>query len=170
MMIRKADAQDVLAVARIYDDARLLMRERGIPQWQDGCPGLAEAEVDQELGKLYVCENAGDIVGSFTFAEGPDITYGIIEDGSWLSDEPYWVVHRFAASRPGAGVGHKMLEWAYADHDNVRIDTHELNIPMRRLLDRHGFILCGVIHLLNGAPRFAYQRRAASLEPEFPAA
>lgn len=170
MKIRKAEAQDVTGVAAIYDSARKLMRRRGIPQWQDGCPGLAEAEMEQARGTLYVCEDAGEIVGAFAFSEGPDITYAHIEDGAWLCDDPYWVVHRFAVSRAGADVGARMLEWAYEGHDNVRIDTHELNVPMRRLLVRHGFRLCGVIHLLSGAPRFAYQRLASEVEPEFPAA
>ena len=42
--------------------------------------------------------------------------------------------------------------------DNIRIDTHKDNKIMQGLLERHGFSYCGIIYLLNGAPRLAYQR------------
>jgi hypothetical protein len=40
----------------------------------------------------------------------------------------------------------------------LRIATHEGNVVMRRMLEKHGFELCGVIYLENGDPRVAYER------------
>jgi hypothetical protein len=41
---------------------------------------------------------------------------------------------------------------------SLRIDTHQGNIVMRRMLEKQGFTYCGVIHLPSGAPRVAYER------------
>lgn len=41
--------------------------------------------------------------------------------------------------------------------DNIRIDTHKDNNVMQQALEKHGFKHCGVIYLLNGEPREAYQ-------------
>ena len=40
----------------------------------------------------------------------------------------------------------------------VRVDTHEGNIPMRKMLEKNGFEYCGTIHLLDGQPRVAYEK------------
>ena len=39
----------------------------------------------------------------------------------------------------------------------VKIDTHEGNIAMRKMLEKNGFVHCGVILLESGAERVAYQ-------------
>ena len=47
--------------------------------------------------------------------------------------------------------------------ESVRVDTHEGNIPMRRLLEKHGYTACGVITLLSGSEagqkRVAYEKK-----------
>ena len=39
---------------------------------------------------------------------------------------------------------------------NIRIDTHHDNLVMQKVLNKHGFMKCGVIYLKNGNPRLAY--------------
>lgn len=39
-----------------------------------------------------------------------------------------------------------------------RVDTHGDNVIMRRCIERAGFVYCGIIYLLNGDPRLAYQK------------
>ena len=41
---------------------------------------------------------------------------------------------------------------------NLRIDTHEKNIPMQGCLAKNGFARCGIIYLEDGDPRIAYQK------------
>ena len=41
---------------------------------------------------------------------------------------------------------------------SVRVDTHQGNLPMRRMLEKNGFEYCGTIHLLDGQSRVAYER------------
>ena len=40
---------------------------------------------------------------------------------------------------------------------NLRIDTHEQNIPMQRVLARHGYAYCGTVMQNNGL-RLAYDK------------
>ena len=41
---------------------------------------------------------------------------------------------------------------------SIRVDTHEDNIGMQKLLEKCGFEKCGIIHLENGDPRVAYEK------------
>lgn len=41
---------------------------------------------------------------------------------------------------------------------NLRGDTHERNLPMRRAFERNGFERCGTIWVEDGTPRIAYQK------------
>lgn len=42
--------------------------------------------------------------------------------------------------------------------NNIRIDTHWDNKPMQGALAKAGFHYCGIIHLLDGDERLAYQK------------
>ena len=52
---------------------------------------------------------------------------------------------------------HRAADFAKHQADNVRIDTHENNLIMQRLIKKHGFVRCGTIYVDDGSPRFAYQ-------------
>ena len=41
---------------------------------------------------------------------------------------------------------------------SLRIDTHEGNLAMRKMLAKNGFVYCGVIYLAGGDKRVAYER------------
>ena len=43
---------------------------------------------------------------------------------------------------------------------SLRADTHADNKVMQHLLEKNGFTRCGVIHVADGSPRFAYQKLA----------
>ena len=51
-----------------------------------------------------------------------------------------------------------MMQWAFSEYPNVRIDTHEDNYVMQNMLKKLGYTYCGIIHLENGDPRLAYQK------------
>ena len=42
--------------------------------------------------------------------------------------------------------------------ESIRIDTHRDNIPMQKMLNKNGFIYCGIIYLLDGKERFAFEK------------
>jgi hypothetical protein len=98
------------------------------------------------------------ILATMAFIPGPDPTYARIYDGHWLDDSPYYVIHRIAVREPGHKAADRLLEWAFTQTGNIRIDTHKDNVIMHHILQKHGFTHCGVIHLLNGAPREAFQK------------
>ncbi|MBO4543020.1 MAG: GNAT family N-acetyltransferase [Bacteroidales bacterium] len=86
-------------------------------------------------------------------------TYEKITGGQWLDEEkPYHVIHRIAGAQGVHGIFNSMLEYAFLQENNIRIDTHKDNVIMRHLLQKHGFSYCGVIYLLSGDERLAYQK------------
>ena len=105
---------------------------------------------------IAVIEN-GDIRAVFYFAVEEDPTYGYI-DGAWMNDSPYGVIHRIAVGQSGRGAAAECFQFAYERCGNLRIDTHEKNIPMQRCLAKNGFRRCGIIYLEDGDPRIAYQK------------
>ena len=41
--------------------------------------------------------------------------------------------------------------------DQLRIDTHEDNLPMQRSLERLGFVRCGKVYIERAGERIAFQ-------------
>ncbi|GHV08763.1 acetyltransferase [Clostridia bacterium] len=159
MLIRKTTAQDLPSALKIYSEARVFMRENGNPtQWKDYYPPEEMIKTDITTGRGYVCEDGGEVVAVFYFNIEQDPTYDYIE-GAWLYDADYGVVHRIAVRRGTKGVGAYCLNWAYEQCRNLKIDTHEDNIPMLKLLDKLGFVHCGKIWVLDGTEeRVAFQK------------
>ncbi len=158
--IRKANLKDLPIILNLRNQAREIMRSYGNTfQWPDGYPREDMFVKDIEQGYSYVMmNNEGTIVGTFALIPGPDITYKVIYDGQWLDDEPYHVIHRIASTPQSHGILDALLEFSEAIAPNIRIDTHEANIIMRKGLERHGYQYCGIIHLLNGDERMAFQK------------
>ena len=52
----------------------------------------------------------------------------------------------------------EIVTWAFSRYPNLRGDTHERNLPMRRAFERNGFERCGTIWVEDGSPRIAYQK------------
>ena len=84
-----------------------------------------------------------------------DETYNYIK-GAWLNNDDYGVIHRIASSGIKKGMFSEVFEYVTKISANIRIDTHHDNLVMQKVLNKHGFIKCGVIYLKNGNPRLAY--------------
>ena len=151
---------DLPIILNLRDQAREIMRSYGnIFQWPDGYPKEEKFVNDIEQGHSYVMTNEkGAIIGTFAFIPGPDVTYKVIYDGQWLNDEPYAVIHRIASTPESHGVLDALLDYCESIAQNIRIDTHEANVIMRKGLEKHGYRYCGIIHLLNGDERMAFQK------------
>ncbi len=159
MEIRHATRRDLSRLVEIYASAREYMRETGNPnQWKSHYPPRELTEEDIATGRLYVCTEGEEILGVFVYLPGPDPTYAVIEEGGWLNDRPYGVMHRVAVAKHGCGVARFCFDFCYAHCRNLRIDTHAENRPMQSALRKAGFVRCGIIHLLNGEPRVAFQK------------
>ena len=162
MEIRRATLQDLDRMLEIYDYARAFMRSTGNPtQWSGGYPSRELLLADIEEGVSFVAEEEGVIHGTFMFYNGKDGIYDVIEDGAWLNDEPYAVIHRIAGDGEIKGLLSMAVEYGSQFSDNLRMDTHRDNRVMQHTLEKNGFVRCGIIHLENGDPRIAYHRIAA---------
>lgn len=163
MTIRQTKAAELDRVLQIYADARIFMKENGNPdQWGESYPPEHLIREDIARGASYVCVEGDEILGVFYYAEENDPTYGVIEDGAWLDDEPYAVIHRIAVAARGRGVAAACFDFALARAGNVKIDTHACNLPMQRTLEKNGFCRCGTIYVEDGTPRIAYQKSKVS--------
>ena len=104
-------------------------------------------------------EEEGRVVGYFAFLPSPDLTYKKIYDGKWLDDEmDYHVVHRIASYPEVHCVFSSIMDFCLSRDRNIRIDTHRDNKIMQHNLLKHSFSYCGIIYLLTGDERLAYQR------------
>lgn len=164
MNIRPTRSDDIPAIEAIFDSARRYMRLTGnMEQWNDGYPDGAAVAADMERGVSYVMENSeGRVVATFAFIPGEEPTYRLIA-GRWLSDRPYCAIHRIASDGSERGVLSRCVKWGFDRSDSIRIDTHADNRPMRAALAECGFTECGVIHLLNGDERIAFQKDISPL-------
>ena len=128
-------------------------------RWLQFLSELLEEDIDSNRLFLYVVN--GQIEAVFAFILGADPTYAAIEDGQWLDDTlPYGTVHRLASAGKHKGVASAVLDWSMEHCQSLRADTHADNKIMQHLLEKNGFTRCGVIHVADGSPRFAYQKLA----------
>ena len=145
---------------------RAFMVQAGNPtQWAGGYPADEMLRDDVACGALWLCHSSsGELLAVFYFQTlDDDETYRAI-DGAWLNEQTYGVVHRIATRQGTHGVGTACIEWAQGQArergagGGLRIDTHEDNVAMRRLLEKLGFSTCGTIWTYDGSPRIAFQR------------
>ena len=154
MEIVVAEPEQVDAMVAITEQARANMAAMGIDQWQCGYPDRGTWEADVAAGAAYVALDEGRVVAVFRYADEPEAAYETLE-GEWLT-----------ACR-GRGIIGKLFAFACekAAVDgmvSVRIDTHADNAPMRRAVEKFGFVPCGDITLTEGpeagAPRIAFEK------------
>lgn len=159
MEIRKSTPDDLDTLLQLYADARDFMAKNGNPsQWGSTYPSAALVQSDIDKGYSYVCIQNGQIAGTFYFKTGEDPSYREIFDGSWLNELPYGVIHRITSAAGTKGVASFIFQWCFQQCGNLKIDTHDDNLPMQKALRKNGFINCGTIYLEDGSKRIAFQR------------
>jgi hypothetical protein len=159
MTIRHTTLNDLEEVMGIYAYARLQMKKNGNPnQWGDSRPAKETIENDIKGHNSFLITNDNGICGVFTFIIGIDPTYAVIENGQWLNDKPYGVIHRIASSGRCGGIMDFALNYCEAQIDNIRIDTYKDNAIMQHILERHSYIKCGTIYVEDKTARLAYQK------------
>lgn len=156
-LIRRANNRDLPALEELYAQARAFMAASGNPdQWGEEYPTTEQLERDINLGHSFVCMENGRVAAAFAFHTQGEPTYAHIEGEGWPDNGDYGVVHRLATGSSRTGAAAHCLSWCRAHCRQLRIDTHEKNIPMQQLLAKMGFTPCGTIHLEDGSPRLAY--------------
>lgn len=168
MEIKKSEECDIQALALIFEEARKTIAVLGIDQWQNGYPGKDVLLSDIKRGESYAVFYESVPVASFVLLLNGEPTYDKIYDGEWISGNDnslYVAIHRVAVSvsMRGKGVSTEIINYAedFAKKNvrkSLRIDTHEGNVVMRKMLEKHGFIYCGIIYLESGERRVAYEK------------
>jgi len=167
MNIRETNHTDVEALMPIFDEARRTIATLGIDQWQNGYPTREVIESDIKKRQSYCVETDGVICATFAVLIDGEPTYDRIYKGAWLTgdDRDYLAIHRVAimVAMRGQGIAPMIIEHV-VDHAramgrrSIRIDTHRGNVVMRRMLEKNGFVYCGIIYLENGDERVAYEK------------
>lgn len=159
MQIRRALMSDLCEILKIYDNARQFMSSHGNKtQWGSSYPPYETVKSDIESRKLFLCTENGVIACVFYYSEEDDPTYGTVYFGEWKNSLPYGVVHRIASSHSVKGAARFSLSWAFEQCGNLKIDTHQDNLPMQSLLLSLGFEYVGIIYADDGTERMAYQK------------
>jgi RimJ/RimL family protein N-acetyltransferase len=158
--IREAMPTDMADIMKVMDAAKEIMRQSGnMHQWADGYPSEAAITTDMERNGAFVVEDDEEIVGYFAFLQSPEPTYAKIYEGKWIDDTlPYHVVHRIASYPQARGIFSSIMDFCFSHDTNIRIDTHRDNKIMQHVIQKHGFTYCGIIYLLSGDERLAYQK------------
>lgn len=159
IQIRLAVEADLDRLMAIFEKARAFMAATGnANQWINGYPQRELMAAEIAAAHCYVCQKeSGDVVGTFCFIPGPDPTYARIEEGEWLDEAPYHVIHRLASDGTCKGIAEACINWCKEHSSCLRADTHADNKVLQHILTRHGFVRCGIIYVANGTPRIAYQ-------------
>ena len=159
MKIRRATMEEIDDIMNMYETGRQFMREHGNQmQWIGGYPQRELVENDCRDGRLYICEENKEPAAVFMYMEGEDPNYAKIVDGAWPNDKPYGVIHRIVSLGTVKGAASFCMQWGLSQCHNLRVDTHEKNIPMQNMLKKNGFSRCGIVFMEDGSPRIAFQK------------
>ena len=160
--IRNAAAVEAERCYEFINDARAYHEQLGFEQWHPEYPTLDTIKNDIMDGTAYVFADNGEPLGycCIIFEEEP--AYRNI-DGKWTTDAPYAVVHRmaFGKNTRGRGISGEAIrlikELCKASGiSSIRVDTQKENQVMQHILDREGFVYCGLIQF-DGGPKLAYE-------------
>jgi GNAT superfamily N-acetyltransferase len=165
MEFRKSNMTDLPAVMKIIRQAQEYMRENRLDQWQDGYPDENQIKDDIVKGCGYVLLDGTVTAGTAAIFFDGETSYDRIYQGQWLTEGEYAAVHRVAVSSAYRNKGAAVTMMKHIEKlclkrgvYSIKIDTHEDNRPMRRFLEKCGFIYCGVIYLNDGSKRLAYEK------------
>ncbi len=162
---------DIPTVLEMFDHSRSLMRADGnLEQW-GGYPTRDDLLDDIRRGVSYIIlgqssnQAITQPVGTVAMVPGLEPTYAYIDHGRWIDTvTPYTTLHRMAKApgdRSSRGGIHGIADFCFAAakerFSHLRVDTHASNRPMRHLLEKEGFVYCGIIYMPDGSPRVAYE-------------
>jgi ribosomal protein S18 acetylase RimI-like enzyme len=162
--MKRASLSDLEAIWSLREETSILLRERGIDQWQYDDPNRDVFKKDIAKGNFYVSKDGDQIVAMASIIIGTDPTYHVIHDGSWHTEAPYVTIHRLAVarSRLGSKRAYDMMLFAeelaiFNNTRALRVDTHPDNRYAIRLFNQLGYVKRGYILLpLSKGDRMRY--------------
>jgi len=165
MEFRKSVKTDINGIMDIIRQAQAYFKEAGINQWQDNYPNIETISNDIDNEESYVLLKEGNIVATAVISFKVEKTYDSIYEGKWISNDEYAVIHRVAVDNnyKGSGLSSQIIKKAEQlcldkGVHSIKVDTHEENISMQKLLKKNKFQYCGVIYLESGSKRIAFEK------------
>lgn len=165
MDFKRADQRHAGQIIGIIEKAQILLKEKGIDQWQNNYPNIDTIVNDIRNENSYILLKDNVIVGTAAIIFGPDETYHKIYNGKWLTNGAYGVIHRIAIDPQYQGLGLASIIIKRAEEmcqdkkaESIKIDTHRENKSMIDLLLKNGFKYCGIIYLADGNERIAFEK------------
>ncbi|MCQ4637579.1 GNAT family N-acetyltransferase [Anaerovorax odorimutans] len=147
-MIRKATANDLTVVAKMYDDVVLYEKEHTkYTIWQTGVyPTIETAKTAYEAESLYVYEEEGEICASVYLDNHQPQEYDSVDWPSKAKENEYLVVVLLCVDplKAGRGIGQAMMNFIFEEGKRrnlkaVRLDTAGHNLPAIALYQKLGF-------------------------------
>ena len=165
MEFRKAVETDINDIMNIIKQAQAYFKEQGINQWQDNYPNVETIRNDIINKNSYVLIKYNNIVATVSVSFDKEKTYASIYDGEWISNNEYAVIHRMAVDNNYKGLGLssqiiKDIEQLCLNKGvhSIKVDTHEENLSMQKLLKKNKFQYCGIIYLEDKSKRIAFEK------------
>ena len=161
--IIKAKKEETNTIKLLFSKASDFLKNNNVNQWQNNYPSVEVLNDDINRDRLYVLKNDEEIIGVMSLLKDEESTYKKIFDGTWLSDNIYYTVHRITVKEKGKGISKYLFDYAINECikdgiSSLRIDTHIDNLVMQKALNKFGFVYCGVIYLNDGSKRIAFEK------------
>lgn len=165
MEFRKTVETDIKDIMKIIKQAQDYFKENGIDQWQNNYPNPETIKNDVDNNHSYVLLKDNKIVATAAVSFDGEKTYDSIYEGQWLSNNDFAVIHRVAVDNnyKGLGLSSEIIKNVESLCESrgvksIKIDTHEDNLSMQKLLKKNNFKYCGIIYLADGNKRIAFEK------------
>jgi len=143
---RAAMLSDLPVIMQIVADAKAVLKQRGVDQWQGVYPRPEDFHTNIADGECHLVFHGEEPAGFFCLCRGHEEAYDHLTDGKWTADLPCCVLHRAAVSAKYRGSGMAQYMFRCADElcrtyglKCIRIDTHRKNKAMQHLLTESGY-------------------------------
>lgn len=165
MKFRKSVKTDIDSIIKIIKQAQKYFKEQGIDQWQNGYPDISTISNDIINGNSYVLEKDDGIIATVVASFEKEKSYDSIYEGQWISNGEYVVIHRVAVDSTYKGMGLSSQIIKYIEKlclqkgvYSIKVDTHEDNLSMQKVLKKNEFQYCGIVYLEDKSKRIAFEK------------
>ncbi|MFU7517158.1 GNAT family N-acetyltransferase [Clostridium sp. HCS.1] len=165
MILRNSTKEDLNNIMDIINEGKEFLKNNNVDQWQNGYPNEEALLNDISRSESYVLEYNRKIIGTLALSFNGEKTYDKIYEGKWLSENKYAVIHRIAVAKVEGikNIGTELLKRSEdicraREINNIKIDTHEDNLSMQKLLQKNNYRYCGIIYLVDGSKRIAFEK------------
>ena len=154
--IVRATGNEIFEVARMFEDCKAYLEQRGILQWDESYPNKEYFESASSDENLFVLKEDGKIVGAMVLDEWQTPEW---ESADWteVNGNPL-ILHSFCVHPDvqGKGYGKKMLQFAEdftkgQNYPVLRLDAYSGNKSAVAFYKKRGYRKAGEV-LLEGKP------------------